>query len=217
MKSSTKVNKSETLAAKNNGLKSTQVNSLESQKDSSTKTHHGVLNKNLKSINGTGSSQKTTSKRSSEGNAKVNSATANSNGMHKAVEKTNSSKEMPVRSRPRSSIAASYLSKTADGLARTPKRTFDKNQTLKAESCHNQPKSPVKQPSSPRVRSPISTPKKVCSTDKNSKSTSCKIPRKFGILDKNVGVSSPTVAKIPSDIVRQRVDNIQVSTNKIHP
>ena len=131
----------------------------------------------------------------------------------KIAKNSNSIKETTGKSRPRSSIAASYLSKTADGLAKLPKRNFDKNQTKSEISC-NQVKSPVRQPSSPRISSPVSTPSKVTNggcIPVGFQTSQYKYTNTLGITEKNLATSSPTVAKIPCDIVRQRVDTIQVT------
>ena len=107
----------------------------------------------------------------------------------------------PAKHRQRSSIAASYLSKTADGLAKTQKR----NHGLIAKS--------EKLSKIPGKASPVTTPTKA-----NQHTASHNILDRNGTntIDKNFGISSPTVAKIPFQIVRHRVDSIQVKFKYIN-
>ena len=130
--------------------------------------------------------------------------------------KPSSSNNGTPKSRPRSSIAASYLAKTADGLAKTPKRShnFDKNQTLKPDNGH--PPGRNLQENSPKKHTLLSTsPKKKPAAEKGMSlyKSSCRL----NAGDTNLIVSSPTVAKIPCDIVRQRVDIIQVRSIDVLP
>lgn len=102
----------------------------------------------------------------------------------------------PSRPKQRPSLAASYLSKTADGLAKNHKRNPVINKKLEKTS------------KIPGKSSPVTTPTKdhYCSPTQHNFHDANRVQA----VDKYFGVSSPTVAKIPTHIVRQRVDTIQV-------
>ena len=110
----------------------------------------------------------------------------------------------PSKSRPRSSIAASYFAKTADGLASSKKHTqngtLTPTKSTDALSCSSHLKSPLKTPKK-AMPDLAKTPEKLLHAPIDKIHSTSKIP----------ALASPTVAKIPNNIVRLRVKSIQVS------
>ncbi|XP_076822922.1 kinesin-like protein KIF14 isoform X2 [Clavelina lepadiformis] len=123
----------------------------------------------------------------------------------------------PATPKSRTSVAATFLGKTADGLASSPKKPhiLDHSRILKLEQTSTTRKNLTSQG--------VGSQRILPTTPIKAKKTTTPVTKQHDILaepnrgkhfiDKRGfnpnGVASPTVAKIPNDIVRNMVNNIQ--------
>nr|XP_002127045.1 kinesin-like protein KIF14 [Ciona intestinalis] len=118
-------------------------------------------------------------------------------------------------SRPRTSSAAMFLGKTADGLASSPRKSqvhdsthINQNKTLMNATAQ----SPKQRKAPPSSSKKVVTPGRPISAPVTGKSPLLHLPNK--VTFDTAAASSPSYKKIPKDVVRHAVHNLQESTGK---